>query len=135
VLGRINASLFWNFTAGRSFTTVDSLSGADVPAAATVRMLCRGTGCPAASRTLKVSTGRACKGPRCARRHQPGTGTVNIAPLFHGRRLGVATVLTVTMTERNAIGKTWGFTIRSGRKPKVVISCLAPGSMVPGRGC
>jgi hypothetical protein len=135
VLGRINSSLFWNFNAGRSFTTVDTLSGGDVPVAATVRMLCRGTGCPAASRTLKVSTGPACKGHRCANRHKPGTGTVNFAPLFRGRRLGLATVVTVTMGERNAIGKTWAFTIRSGRDPRVAISCLAPGSTVPGRGC
>jgi hypothetical protein len=135
VLGQINPSMFWSFTAGRSSTTVDSLTGADVPAAATVRMLCRGTGCPAASRTLKVSAGQACRGRRCAKRHKPGTGTVNVTPLFHGRRLSPASVLTVAMTERSAIGKAFVFTIRSDRAPKVVIACLAPGSTVPGRGC
>ncbi len=135
VLGQISPSMFWSFSPGRSSTTVASLTGNDVPVAATVRMLCRGTGCPAASRTLKVSTGRACKGSRCAKRRKPGTGTVDVTPLFRGRRLGPATVVTVAMTERNAIGKAFVFTVRSGRDPKVVIGCLAPGSVVPRRGC
>jgi hypothetical protein len=135
VLGQISPTMFWSFSPARSFTTVGSLTGDQVPVAATVRMLCRGTGCPAASRTLKVSSGRACSGRRCAKRHKPGTGTVNVTPLFRGRRLGPATVVTVAMTERNAIGKAFVFTIRSGRDPKVVIGCLAPGSTVPGRGC
>jgi hypothetical protein len=49
--------------------------------------------------------------------------------------LGLAAVMTGTMAERNAIGKTWTFTIGSGRRPKVAIRCLAPGSTGPGRGC
>jgi len=135
VLGRINSSMFFSFTPERSFTSVDTLSSGDVPVAATVRMVCRGTGCPAASRLFKVSTGRSCTRHRCAKRHKPGTGTVDLAPLFRGRRLGVGTVLTVRMSQRNTIGKTWIFTMRSGRNPKLTISCLAPGSTVPGRGC
>lgn len=137
VLGRINSSMFFDFTPAASFSTVASLSSTNVPAAATVRMLCHGTGCPAAARTIKVSTGRPCHGRRCAKRFAPGTGpgTFDLVPLFRGRQLGVATVVTVTMTERNTIGKTWAFTMRRDRHPKVVISCLAPGSTVPGRGC
>ena len=136
VLGHISPSMFWSFTAGRSFTTVDSLIGDDVPAAATVRLLCRGAGCPATQRRLRVSVARTCGAARCAgRRRRPGTGTVDVAPLLRGRHLRPATVLTVAMTERNAIGKAFVFTVRSGRDPKVVIGCLAPGSVVPGRGC
>jgi hypothetical protein len=135
VLGRIGSSMSWNFNPGPSFTTVESLTGDDVPVAATVRMRCRGTGCPSA-RTLEVSVRRACTRRRtCAKPRASATSTVNVAPLFRGRRLGVATVVTVTMSERDEIGKAWAFTMRSGRKPKVVISCLAPGSTVPGRGC
>jgi hypothetical protein len=44
-------------------------------------------------------------------------------------------VLTVAMSQRNMIGKTWVFTTRRGRHPKLVISCLAPASSIPGRGC
>ncbi len=44
-------------------------------------------------------------------------------------------MVTVTMTERNVIGKAFVFTIRSARRPKAVIGCLAPGATVPGRGC
>jgi hypothetical protein len=137
VLGHINPSMFWSFTAGRSSTTVDTLFGDEVPVAATVRMLCHGTGCPAATRTLRVFTGRvrACKGRRCAKRRRPGTGTVDVGRLFRGRHLAPSTVVTVEMTAHNAIGKTWAFTMRPGRDPKVVISCLAPGSAVPGQGC
>lgn len=137
VLGRINSFVFFNFVPGRSSSTVESLSSSNVPVAATVRMLCRGTGCPVASRTIKVSNGRACQGRRCAKRHAPGTGTgtFDLVPLFRGRQLGVATVVTVLMSERDTIGKSWAFTMRRDRHPKVVISCLAPGSTVPGRGC
>jgi hypothetical protein len=135
VLGQIGSSMSWNFNPGPSFTTVESLTGDDVPVASTVRMRCRGIGCPSA-RTLEVSVRRACTRRRtCAKPRASATSTVNVAPLFRGRRLGVATVVTVTMSERDEIGKAWAFTMRSGRKPKVVISCLAPGSTVPGRGC
>lgn len=53
----------------------------------------------------------------------------------HLKRSAVARLLVVNMSQGNMIGKTWAFTMRSGRDPKVVISCLAPGSSVPGRGC
>lgn len=135
VLGQITSTMAWSFTAGRTFTTVDSLVGNDVPAAATVRVLCRGTGCPEVSRTVKVSTRRLCHAGRCARRRAAGTGTVDVAPLLRGRHLSPAAVLTVTMTQPNTIGKGFVFTMRSGRTPKIVIGCLAPGSIVPGRGC
>ncbi len=135
VLGHINPSMFWLFSAGRSFTTVDSLVAADVPVAAQIRVLCRGVDCPGA-RTLRVSVAHACRGSRCThRRTRPGTGSVNVAPVLRGHRLRPGAVLTVAMTERNAIGKAFVFSVRSGRDPKVAIGCLAPGSVVPGRGC
>ena len=135
VLGHINPSMFWRFSAGRSFTTVDSLVAADVPAAARVRLLCRGSGCPGA-RTLEVSVPRACRGAKCSLKGgRPATGSVNVAPVLRGHRLRPGAVLTVAMSERNAIGKAFVFTVRSGRDPKVAIGCLAPGSVVPGRGC
>lgn len=135
VLGHINPSMFWLFNAGRSFTTVDSLVADDVPVAARVRLLCRGSGCPGA-RTLKVSVPRGCRGAKCPHKiSRPATGSVNVAPVLRGHRLRPATVLTVAVSQRNAIGKAFVFTMRTGRDPKVVIGCLAPGSVVPGRGC
>jgi hypothetical protein len=136
VLGHISPSMFWSFTSGASFTTVNSLVGDDVPVGARVRLLCRGSGCPRVTRTLQVSVHPACRTGRCnARGRRPGTSTIDLTPLLRGRHLRPATVLTVAMTARNAIGKAFVFTIRSGRDPKVVIGCLAPGSVVPGRGC
>lgn len=135
VLGKINSSMSFDFPPEGNFTAVASLSSDNVPVGATVRMLCRGTGCPAVSRTIKVFTGRPCHRRRCARGRAPRTGSVDLAPLFRGRLLGPATVLTVAMSQRNMIGKTWVFTTRRGRHPKLVISCLAPGSSIPGRGC
>lgn len=135
VLGRINASMFFNFIPGRGFSTVDSLLGADIPVAATVRMRCRGTGCPS-GRTLRVHAHSACPVRKdCPEPRKPTTGSLDLKPLFRGHQLGVGSVVTVAMTQRDTIGKVWVFTTRSGVKPKVVISCLAPGSLVPGRGC
>ena len=135
VLGRINASMFFNFIPGRGFSTVDSLLGADIPVAATVRMRCRGTGCPSgrdaqSPRALGMPRAEGLPQPR-----KPTTGSLDLKPLFRGHQLGVGSVVTVAMTQRDTIGKVWVFTTRSGVKPKVVISCLAPGSLVPGRGC
>jgi hypothetical protein len=135
VLALLSPQLVFSFDPHGSSTTVNALFSDNVPVAATVRMLCHGAGCPAAARTLKVSTHRACSHRRCGKRHKPGTGSVDLAALFRGRALAPATVVTVEMTERDAIGKAWAFTMRNGRKPKVTISCLAPGSSVPGQGC
>jgi hypothetical protein len=135
VLGRINASVFFNFIPGPGFSTVDSLLGADIPVAATVRMRCRGTGCPS-GRTLRVHAPSACPVRKdCPEPRKPATGSLDLQPLFRGHQLGVGSVVTVAMTQRDTIGKVWVFTTRSGLKPKVLISCLAPGSTVPGRGC
>ncbi len=135
VLGQIHASMQWNFDTRLASTAVSSLVVNDVPVRATIRVLCRGAGCPAAARTLRVPAGRPCRAAACHGRRRQGTATMNLTPLFQGRRLPAGTVVTVAMSEPNAIAKGFAFTMRLHRQPKVVIGCLAPGSRVPGRGC
>ena len=135
VLGRINASVFFNFIPHGSISTVDALHGSDIPVTATVHMLCHGAGCPT-GRTLRVHAHSACPVRKdCPEPRKPATGSLDLKPLFLGHQLGPGTVVTVAMTQRDTIGKVWVFTTRNARKPKALITCLAPGSLVPGRGC
>lgn len=135
VLGQIHASMQWRFDTRAASTAVSSLVVNEVPVRGTIRVLCRGAGCPAAARTLRVAPGRACRAKGCHGRRRQGTAAVNLTPLFHGRRLPAGTVVTVTTSEPSEIGKGFVFTMRLHRQPKVVIGCLAPASHVPGRGC
>jgi hypothetical protein len=60
---------------------------------------------------------------------------VTLASLFRGRYLAVGARITVSIVRPGWVGKTFLFTVRSGRAPTFAITCLAPGSSRPGRGC
>lgn len=62
-------------------------------------------------------------------------GNFNITPAFSERRLAVGTRITVVITQPNWAGKSYRFTVRSPRGPRIQNGCLAPGGTVPGVGC
>jgi hypothetical protein len=60
---------------------------------------------------------------------------VSLTSLFKGHHLSVGATISVRIVRSGWIGKVFVFTTRSGQTPRVQISCLAPGSTTPGKGC
>ena len=121
----------WAFRAGRAYTTVASLVVDHVPAQASVAVACDGHGCPFATR--RASAG-ACGRGACVRAGAPPR-RVSLTALFAHRRLAPGTRLTVSVTAPDAIGRIALFTIRAGRGPAVLATCLTPGSLVTRQRC
>ena len=49
--------------------------------------------------------------------------------------LGVGAQITVNIAKPGWVGKTYLFTTRADRAPRIQISCVAPGASKPGQGC
>ena len=84
----------------------------------TIRMRCRGRGCPFKSRRVKVSR----------------RGARNFGRLFRKRKLRVGARLTVTVTQPGAIGRVTILTVRRRKEPRLQRRCLPPGTTRP-RAC
>ena len=129
----------YGFAAYARFTVFTSLTATKVPRGANIKVSCKGSGCPFASRTVKAPASRlVCKDghKHCKRRPAPALTTINLEPLVANRHLAVNTVLTLAATKPNTAGVLATFTIRSNVGPRVsAIKCLAPGSTKPGKGC
>jgi Bacterial Ig-like domain (group 3) len=132
ILGLITSTMQWNFYFTPTYTKVLTLvvNGAS---GATVTITCQSAGCPFARRaTLVTRTGRcALQHPRTCATH----GRLDLAPGFRDRRLGDGAQITVAITRRGWIGKSYRFTIHAGRPPRIQIACLAAGSARPRVGC
>ena len=128
----------WAFAPGKSSTTIRSMSIAAVPAAASVKVLCKGHGCPFSSRSVKPAAQKHCTGKGKHRTCKPAKAKpygLKLGGLFHRRRLGVGAEITVEVSQPGRIGKAFVFTFQASQKPTNVIACLAPGSTTPGSGC
>jgi hypothetical protein len=119
VRGAVAATLEWSFAFTTKFTRITSLAVNGAPAGGKVILQCSGRGCPYRMRTVQVNHRRM----------------VNLAGPFRKHRLKPRTRLTVEIMQSGLIGKYFRFTIRSGRVPAIVTSCLAPGGSKPGVGC
>lgn len=126
VLGQINPSLVWGFRPQGSTTQVESLVAGHLPAHATIRVLCHGAGCGSASRTIRPDSRHGRKGRMTS---------VDLTGFFRGSNLRVGTVLEVAISERDAIGRGFVFTMRNDRTPSEQVGCLTPRSLIPNRGC
>ncbi len=135
VLGQINPSLIWGFKPLGASTQVESLVAGHIPSQATIEVLCRGAGCRSASHTVRVGNKPICRRKSCRRKGRRNETTVDLTGLFHGWSLHAGTVLEVAISERDAIGRGFVFTMRNGRSPSEVVGCLAPRSLIPNRGC
>ena len=134
VLGQINPSLVWGFKPDGPATQVASLVAGHLSPRATIRVLCRGAGCRAASRTVRPKNSARCSSNRC-RSRRTRRESVDLTALLEGWSLNTGTVLEVAISEPDTIGRGFVFTMRNGRIPSEVVGCLAPRSLVPNRGC
>jgi hypothetical protein len=128
----------WVFAPAKSSTTIKAMSIAGVPAAASVKVLCNGKGCPFGSRSVKPAARQQCTGKgkhRTCKTAKARPYSLSLGGLFHGRHLGVGTKVTVEISQPGRIGKAYVFTFRASQQPKSVTACLAPGSTSPGSGC
>lgn len=116
VLGRIQTVTVWGYDAHATYTRLTSLVAGKVPAGATVRVSCRGGGCPFAVRAIHVAA-------------KPGDHTVDLTKPFHNRRLRVHDRLQVSVAEPNRFGETWILQIRAAKRaPASQEACLSPAS-------
>jgi hypothetical protein len=100
--------------AGRRSTRFKVLAAKGVPKRATVRVTCKGHGCPRRSFT---------------KRH--ASGSVSLKPYVR-TPLRTGIVLTVSVTKPGAVGMVKTLTIRP-RAPRLTTACLPPGAKKPTR--
>ena len=89
-----------------------------VPAGTTLRLTCRGKGCP--RKAYRKTFTRA-------------TQRVNLQRHLNGRKLAVGTVLELWSTAQDARGTVQRFTIRRSARPRVLQLCVAPGARTAQR--
>jgi hypothetical protein len=132
VLGTITSTMQWNFYYSPKYTMVRNLVLNAALPGSTVVVRCRGYGCPFAQNATVLASSA-----RCGRKARMcfTSGRFNLTPGFAGRRLAIGARITVNIVQPNWVGKSYSFTVRPRRAPRVQIGCLAPGGSVPGVGC
>ncbi len=125
VLGTISATMQWAFYFTPKYTVVRSLVVNGVSQGARVIARCRGRGCPFASRATTLTKARRCTSK--AKRSCLTPGTVNLTTSFAGRHLKVGARITITIVRPNWVGKSYQFTVRPRRAPRVQIGAVAAG--------
>ncbi|MEA2202008.1 MAG: hypothetical protein QOI89_2604 [Solirubrobacteraceae bacterium] len=98
-----------------------SLLTAQAPVGARVKVTCRGRGCPTASESRVASSS--------AKKHRPSM--VLIAFRRFQRSLGAGAVLEVRISKPGRIGKYTRFSIRRGKLPVRLDSCIGPAGIKP----
>jgi Bacterial Ig-like domain (group 3) len=114
----LGSTLGWTIRYGPRYSSLVSLTAFAVPRGGLVTVQCSGKGCPFSKWLIRHRFGR-----------------IDLTRRFRHRHLRAGTRITVRMTRRGWIGKTYVFTIVAGHKPQVKTMCLAPGSDKPGVGC
>lgn len=111
------------WTVFKTYTTVFRLAVKKVPAGATVRLRCKGKGCPLKTKTVKPKTG----------------GTVNLTKAFNRKRkarLKAGAKVTILVTKPGAVGNWFQATVQKGvHFPKTKQGCLAAGSATKKVAC
>ena len=133
VMGAISSTMQWAFKYTPGYTMIRNLVVDGASGGLTVMVRCRGRGCPFASHATLLSNGMRCgktAGKLCF-----SSGSFNITPAFAGHRLAVGSQVSVSITRPDWVGKSYRFTVRSRRGPRIQIGCLAPGATTPGVGC
>ena len=132
----LGATLTWGFRWSREYAIVKSLVVNNMPVGGFVDVRCKGRGCPFAHRRVAVSVHRSCHAHRCAAGHSVGaSGELNLATLFHARRLRPGVRLTISLVEGGWIGKSYVFYVRKNQVPSGSTTCLAPGSVSVSHAC
>jgi hypothetical protein len=110
---QINISLSFLFAAGRKSTKFKTLAVTGVPKGATLRVTCKGKGCP--KKVFKKKNAH---------------GSVSLKP-YVKKTLRKGIVLTVSVTKPGAVGMVKTITIRASKAPKITTACLQPGAKKP----
>ena len=119
VRGFISSTLQWQFFYHPAYTQMTALRANRVVSGITVRMTCDGRGCPFSRLLIPAKSATS----------------INLLPAFHRRHLRVGAQITLEILRPNWIGKYYSFTMRAGRGPAIVLSCLGVGRTRPGLGC
>ena len=130
------ALLGWAFDPLRTYSKVSSMTGSDLPIGTNVIIACTRHGCRFKPRKTTV-TALGCKRRRahCRREHGVLTRPLDLTSHFRGLRLPAGADLTVDFVKTGFVGKVYIFHVRAGKQPTWGATCLAPGSLKPGRGC
>lgn len=125
VLGTITATMQWAFYFTPRYTVVRDLIVNGASPGARVVVNCRGRGCPFASRATVLTRGKRCG--RKAKRSCGTPGRLDLTAGFARRHLTPGTRITIRIVRPNWIGKTYRFTVRPRRGPRVQIGTLPAG--------
>jgi hypothetical protein len=129
----IESSMTWSFAWNGKFTTVQALTVHEVPTGASVEVLCHGLGCPFAHAHAASASHHSCHKHKCKPKRP--RSDVGLSGLFKGHRLGVGAQISVRVRKPAWVGKSFVFTMRANKIPRVKIACLVPSSTRPGVGC
>jgi hypothetical protein len=114
---RIQVVVAFGFKASRHATTFTRLQVQNIPFGATVRVTCRGHGCP-----------KAFRGRGFTRRH--AFGTVDLKR-FVRRPLRAGATITASVSKPGAIDAVKTLRVRSAKAPTVATRCRPPGAKKP----
>jgi hypothetical protein len=118
VRGRLGSTLGWKLFYHPHYSEMSELEAFAIAKGTTILIQCTGKGCPFASRKIKRASGQ-----------------FDLLRPFRHRHLQAGARITVRFTRKDWVGKYYSITIRPGRKPKIIETCLAPGGVKPGAGC
>lgn len=119
--GTIATTMQWAFRYTPRYTQVMQLLVNAIPHGASLRLACRGAGCPFARLLVRPIHCRR------GRKHCTESARLNLTSRFR-RALGVGARLSVGVSRPGWVGKRFTFVVRAGRQPRVAIACTAPGT-------
>jgi hypothetical protein len=125
VLGTITATMQWAFYFTPRYTAVRNLVVNGAFPGANVVVTCHGQGCPFTKRATALTKGKRCG--RKAKRSCLAPGTLNLTQSFTGRHLAVGARIIVSIVSPGWVGKSYRFTVRARRGPRVQIGSLPVG--------
>jgi hypothetical protein len=102
----------WQFA--RRYTAVQALVVRNAPAGARVSATCKGGGCPFTG-TKRVSVKR-------------DLAPTSLLRFFHGAKLRAGARLTVQITAKGFVGRTYAYRIKLGNLPALTTTCRNPGA-------
>jgi hypothetical protein len=119
VQGFVSSTLQWQFQYHPGYTLVQALEADRLAKGMTVALACHGVGCPIKRLRFPVAA----------------SGSIDLQPAFRRRHLRAGSEITVRITHSHWIGKYYSFTVRPGRGPLIVLSCLGVGEVRPSSDC
>ena len=115
----VGSTVAWSTRFWPTYTIFTQMVIKRVPAGATIRLTCKGNGCPFKKKKLK----------------QKKAGNRKVTKLFKRSRLGVKSTIIVRVTKPKFIGSYDRFTVRPNNKPTWKVLCLPIGSSKPIKRC